>query len=258
MRNTGFVLGLLLVGTAACADNGHVVADRDLGSAATSGTVGQDRIASVPTGGARGERDETGGTGDAGAYPTGGQGDDGTGGRGDGGAPATGGRGDGGFTGGSATGGIVDGGVPATGGQGQGGAPATGGTGTGGASTGGSGGNTTSGGSGGASGEGETGGTEQSGGSAGSGGSGGIGGLGGSPNLLCTVTEDQCACLAGPSVRGNAESCGTDWSCCIYTLLATSAVDWVCDCVSASQTECDQLLSEAFPRAEIVATCPPP
>ncbi|MBN2195236.1 MAG: hypothetical protein JW751_20635 [Polyangiaceae bacterium] len=144
MRHASFVIGLLLVGTAACGDNGHVVADRDVGSAGASAsggrspsTAGQDPGGGVLTGGANAE---TGGTSDAGAPPTGGSGDGGasaSGGQSTGGAPTTGGQGTGGSTGGeddggTATGGSGDGGTPATGGQGTGGVPATGGQSTGG------------------------------------------------------------------------------------------------------------------------------
>jgi hypothetical protein len=145
MKHTGFVLGLMLVGTAACSDNGHVVADRDVGSAGDSesggrsgGGAGPNQGGNVSTGGASNEHNESGGSGDAGARPTGGRGDGGvtdTGGQGDGGSTggsASGGRGDGGST----TGGHDDGGALATGGQGDGGS--TGGSATGGTADGGS------------------------------------------------------------------------------------------------------------------------
>jgi hypothetical protein len=154
MKHTGFVLGLLLVGAAACGDNGHVVADHGLGSAGSSasggsaaGAPGQDHGGSAQTGGASGEKDETGGADDAGAPPTGGSDDGGStsGGRGSGGATAIGGRHEGGSAGdegegGSAAGGRGSGGGSATGGQGDGGESTTGGNGSGGATaTGGSG-----------------------------------------------------------------------------------------------------------------------
>ncbi|MBN1609800.1 MAG: hypothetical protein JW940_24420 [Polyangiaceae bacterium] len=149
MRHTRFFLGLLFVAAAACGDNGHVVADRGLGSAGSSasggsatGAAGRDDGGSVETGGTTGEKDETGGRGDAGTPSTGGRGDGGgsTGGAGYGGTSTTGGRGDGGSMGGEGDGGS------ATGGRGSGGASATGGRGDGGSTGGGDGGASTTGG----------------------------------------------------------------------------------------------------------------
>ena len=91
--------------------------------------------------------------------------------------------------------------------------------------------------------------------------SGGNAAAGGTGNLPCTVTEVACSCIAGSrsaTLAGNAESCGTEWSCCIYAFWATASVDWTCECADASEAECYQLLADAFPTAEQVASCPLP